>query len=86
MGQVWGRPATVGLEFLFGYCPLYLGAIQLFLLFRILLYGPASVVRLQAAELVKWRFRNGQVPASLDQLMSWAEVAQKVTRTKAELR
>ena len=32
----------------------------------------ASVVRLQAAELVKWRFRNGQVLASLDQLMSWA--------------
>ena len=32
----------------------------------------ASVVRLQAAELVKWRFRHGQVLASLDQLMSWA--------------
>ena len=30
----------------------------------------ASVVRLQAAELVKWRFRHGQVLASLGQLMS----------------
>ena len=28
------------------------------------------MVRLQAAELVKWRFRHGQVLASLDQLMS----------------
>ena len=43
--------------------------------------GPAEraafVVRLQAAELVKWRFRNGQVLASLDQLMSWAKAAQE---------
>ena len=43
---------------------------------RVARLGPAKraafAVRMQAAELVKWRFRHGQVLALLDQLMSSA--------------